>query len=574
MIGRYLDRFAGVRDGATGERSSSVLRCILIATLLPPATYALEQLIWPVLSPYAWLLFFPTVLLAAWLGNFWSGIGATVISTSLVVWRFIPPERSLHVASPKFLLSPVIFMVIGFVVSYFQERLKRANRELRDAHRQERFLAHAGALLAAATLDYEETLTSIARLASREFADFCFIDLLEKNGELRRLRAWSRDPSLKWACEVLTNSVIDRNQPHLTEEALRTKLPILIERLLPQQIEPFAQDNPERLRALRAMEPKSVITVPLVARGQSIGALAFVSSKASRPFDAEDLRSAEALALRAALSIDNARLYQANQRALRARDEVLGVVAHDLRNPLNAVSLEAEILARGRRAHAKESVVSIRRSAQRMNGMIQDLLDTARLEAGGIEGVRSSVPASELIFDAVDAQRLIAAKAGLELRVEVPQNLPELWADRERLLRVFDNLIGNALKFTAPGGHITIGAVPKGNEVQVWVADTGVGISKDDLPNVFKRFWQAPNAERRGAGLGLSIVKGIVEAHDGRIWVDSVLGTGTTFFFTIPVAIQIEAGRSEGAGESAGRSQTTRDRGMRPTRETEIIEAG
>jgi len=125
--------------------------------------------------------------------------------------------------------------------------------------------------------------------------------------------------------------------------------------------------------------------------------------------------------------------------------------------------------------------------------------------------------------------------------------LPELWADRDRLLQVFENLIGNAIKFTEAGGSITVGAAPREEEVLFWVADTGVGMAADDLPHVFERLWQASGGGRAGAGLGLPIAKGIVEAHGGRIWVDSALGAGSTFFFTVPAAEGEERWRPEPA---------------------------
>jgi signal transduction histidine kinase len=126
----------------------------------------------------------------------------------------------------------------------------------------------------------------------------------------------------------------------------------------------------------------------------------------------------------------------------------------------------------------------------------------------------------------------------------VPADLPEVWADRDRLLQVFENLIGNAIKFTGSGGRVTVGAVPHEGGVQFWVHDTGAGISGEDLPHVFDRFWQARKANRRGAGLGLPIARGIVEAHGGRIWVESTSGQGSTFFFAIPAAPRAEETRS------------------------------
>ena len=409
-----------------------------------------------------------------------------------------------------------------------------------QCQREQQFLAEAGSILAS-SLDYDQTLTSVARLAVREFADVSFVDLIEENGEIRRLRAVCRNPSLNWACEILSNTPLDRDRPHFTGPSLKTQRPILMESLSPETVVSFAQDNPERLRALRAIDPKSAITVPLMADEKVFGMLALVSSAASRRFTADDLRLAEALAHRASLAIEKARLYRTAQRARQARDEVLGIVAHDLRSPLHAIILEAEFLKDSlgeQEPDFHDAALSIHRSAMRMNRMIQDLLDITRVEAGGLVVERSRVPVSQLICDAVEAQKSIAAAASVDLRLEVARDVPDVWADRDRLLEVFDNLVGNALKFTPPGGHIRVGAALNEDEVQFWVADTGVGIDSEDLPHLFDRFWQARKRERRGTGLGLPIAKGIIEAHGGRIWVESALGRGTTFFFALPATDQ------------------------------------
>jgi signal transduction histidine kinase len=178
----------------------------------------------------------------------------------------------------------------------------------------------------------------------------------------------------------------------------------------------------------------------------------------------------------------------------------------------------------------------IQRAAKRMNRMIQDLLDVALMEAGQLIIERARLSASSLIVEAVDMQRPLVSSSSLELGVEVDPDVPEVWGDRDRLLQVFENLIGNAIKFTKAGGRITAGAAPRDDEVVFWVADTGAGIASENLPRIFDRFWQASKAGRLGAGLGLSITKAIVEAHGGRIWVESTSGSGSTFVFTIPRA--------------------------------------
>jgi signal transduction histidine kinase len=173
-----------------------------------------------------------------------------------------------------------------------------------------------------------------------------------------------------------------------------------------------------------------------------------------------------------------------------------------------------------------------------MNRLIQDLLDVTQMEAGRLVVTPASVLPEQIVRDSVEAQEALAAAASLELRTDVPPGVPPVWADHDRLLQVFENLITNAIKFTRPGGRITVGAALTDGHVLFRVADTGIGISPDDLPHVFDRFWQAHKGAHHGAGLGLPIVQGIVDAHGGRTWVDSQPGLGSTFFFTIPVSAQ------------------------------------
>jgi signal transduction histidine kinase len=173
-----------------------------------------------------------------------------------------------------------------------------------------------------------------------------------------------------------------------------------------------------------------------------------------------------------------------------------------------------------------------------MNQLIQDLLDVSLIETGQLPIQRARLLGGELVVEAVETQKILATSSSVELRLEVGMGVPEVWGERDRLLQVFENLIGNAIKFTTPGGLITVGAASQDEDVVFWVADTGSGIAPDSLPHVFDRFWQATKGDRRGAGLGLPITKGIVEAHGGHIWVESTLGRGSTFFFSIPRAHQ------------------------------------
>jgi PAS domain S-box-containing protein len=236
---------------------------------------------------------------------------------------------------------------------------------------------------------------------------------------------------------------------------------------------------------------------------------------------------------------ENARLYREAQQATRARDEVLGIVAHDLRSPLGAIFMTAERIARhlelgkaGR--ETQESVELILRLTQRTGRLVEDLVDIARMEAGQLVVSPQRLSVQRLVAEAVEHAR--AAAAGVELHTEVAEAPPEVEADPHRILQVFSNLLGNAVKFSGPGGRITVGARPGGQELLFWVRDTGPGIPEEHRPHLFDRFWQARRDDRRGAGLGLTISKHLVEAHGGRIWVESTPGQGSTFWFALPVA--------------------------------------
>jgi PAS domain S-box-containing protein len=419
---------------------------------------------------------------------------------------------------------------------------KRLEDEQRRVEGEQRFLAEVGPVLAG-SLAYEETLAQVADLAVRELADLCIVDVIEEGDEVRSLTVAARDPSKAWVCDALRRVELDRSRPYLLRSVLEARRPLLLVRPSAETIASFAQ-NTEHLRALRGAEIQGVVAVPLVAHEKLLGGVAIVSSTPARIYGPRDIGLVEELARRAALSIENARLYRAAQRATQARDEVLGIVAHDLRNPLNGVMMQAGDLRRRKADPTRRSQRAgelIERAAHRMNRLIDDLLDVTRMEAGRLSVEPASTAAEQILADSVEAQSPLVASASLKLGMDVQGPLPEIWADRDRLLQVFENLIGNALKFTPPGGRISVGAALSGAEVVFRVTDTGSGIAAEDLPHLFDRFWQGRKARGRwGTGLGLPIVKGVVEAHRGRIWVESAPGSGSTFFFTIPVVRRAE----------------------------------
>jgi len=263
-------------------------------------------------------------------------------------------------------------------------------------------------------------------------------------------------------------------------------------------------------------------------------------ARADHPFTNEDVALFAELARAGSLAIDNARLYLDSQQALRAREEVLAIVSHDLRNPLNAVKLGASLLAHSKEISGedREQLEIIDISANRMADLIADLLDVTRLEGGKrlpIEPARVEI--EPLFGEAHELFRSQAAASQINLDYEIEEATPAIFADRHRVLQVLSNLIGNALKFTPAQGFIFFRAKPHDDGLVLFsVTDSGPGIPKENLKDIFNPYWQAKRAERLGAGLGLPIARGIVESHGGKIWVESEPGKGTTFFFTLPAA--------------------------------------
>ncbi|MEW5931021.1 MAG: ATP-binding protein [Gemmatimonadota bacterium] len=226
------------------------------------------------------------------------------------------------------------------------------------------------------------------------------------------------------------------------------------------------------------------------------------------------------------------------EAAVRARDDVLRVVSHDLGNSLSAVLVTTTLLLRSlpEDGEVRPRVASIRQLAEQMQRLRQDLLDVASIEAGRLSIEPDWHEPRELLEATRGHFSPVAAEKGVRLETRAEEGLPPVVADRERVLQVLANLVGNALKFTPPGGRIDLSAERAPEGVRIAVADTGPGIAPENLPHVFDRFWKTQGGNRHGAGLGLAICKGIVEAHGGSIGVESRLAAGSTFAFTLPAA--------------------------------------
>jgi signal transduction histidine kinase/DNA-binding response OmpR family regulator len=449
-------------------------------------------------------------------------------------------ERALAGGARDFLTKPIDAVEVGLRIRnllevrqlHVHQREARAAAEL--AARRATLLAGASSAVAA-SFDCDTTLSQLARLLVPRLGDTCIVAVSD-GGTPRVVGLAHVDSTLERElaaalraldAESWFGQLLDR----LGDAPRGVHGELSLERFAAALPDPLAAD------LARALQPHAALTLPLAAASGRLGTLLLLRSSASVYSDAE-LEVAEDIAYRASVALENARLFQQAQHATRARDEMLGIVAHDLRNPLNAILMSGELLLETMPAGAdaqRRPIEVILRSTATMQRLIEDLLDIQRMETQGLHFDVFEVELAGVIRQAVEMLRPLAHRHGVELVVSSADPTRVL-ADPARLHQVISNLVGNALKFTPHGGRVEIAVDAHATEAIVRVGDSGAGIAPDQLPHIFSRYWQARKGDRRGIGLGLAIARGIVDAHGGRIWVESSPGAGSTFSFTVPLA--------------------------------------
>ncbi len=399
------------------------------------------------------------------------------------------------------------------------------------------------------SLDYETTIARIAELAVPRLADWCAVDLVVDGETLpKRLAVAHTDPEkMAIARELAEKYPPPPDAPSGVPHVLRTGESELFASVLPEAMESHAKDA-EHLRLTRALGLSSVMIVPLAIRGRVLGALSLAYAESGRSYTSDDVHFAQELARRCAVAIDNARLYQGEQRARRdadlanrAKDEFLAVVSHELRTPLNAILGWSKLLSRPefderRRGAAIETV---ERNAIAMAQLIEDLLDMSRVVSGKLRLNVQRAVLAQMVEAAIESVRPSAQAKGITLQLELDPAVPEIVGDPTRLQQIIWNLLSNAVKFTPKGGQIAITLRRVDAQLEVTVTDTGRGIEPSFLPHVFDAFRQGKSAtatSRGGLGLGLAITKQLVELHGGRIEARSPgLGAGATFAVFFPI---------------------------------------
>lgn len=532
---------------------------------------------------------------------------------------------------------------VQFAVSVFRDITEQRRAEITS-----RFLADASAALAE-SLDYETTLQRVARLAVPRVADWCSVEIADADGMPQLLALAHVDPEkVALAHEHRRRYPADPDAPYGAATAIRTGQSQLLHEIPDAALVASAQDA-EHLAMLRALGLASSMLVPLIARGRVLGTITFVSSSHEWLYGPDDLAFAEELGRRAAIAIDNARLYRDTQAAearfrslfehvpdtilladaegryldanpaatlllgydrdellrlsvpdvvaaerewtaaeyetftqtglwrgelhLRRKDgalipvevratavdlptgnvfisvardiserrvheqqqqDFLAMVAHDLRTPLTALKGYASLMQR-RKAYNERSMAIMVAQAERLDRLISDVLEVSRLDAHRLELHKSEVELTHMVRQCVaEAEDVVERHP---VRVELPDHPITGWWDSDRICQVIQNLVGNAIKYSPEGEEVVVRVEDCGDRARVSVRDRGIGIPAEALPRLFDRFYRAENVQTasiKGLGLGLYIARSLVEAHGGTMTVESTLGAGSTFVFTLP----------------------------------------
>lgn len=536
---------------------------VFVAVLVPACMLALGNTSGPRPAYPLWYLVFPFLI---WASVRLGARGATamaVIVSAITVWSTLrgagpfgsaATEQRLYSLQAFVGLVAVSGLVLAALTGERERALaleRRARRRAEAAERRSLLLAEVGAALGG-SLDFRETLHNVARLSTEHLCDGCIID--EVQGPSRHFGTvvtLHRDPALTATLAELRRlfpPVVNPNSG--VARVLRTGEPMLLRHVSDTYLRRLAQ-TPEHLARLRGMEMRSAMILPLTARGRTLGVLTLVRGNGSPAYTRHDLHLAAEVARRAATYVDNARLHHALQEEARARERVVSLVAHEVRNPLSTILLSATAVQEQPGADPLGWSHAVVVAAEQIEHLVQDLADITRLEAGRLGIERHPLAPAGLLAEAALMLEPIARKHGLRLATAAAAGLPAVVGSRDRTLQVFSNLVGNAVRFTPAGGTVTLSAELHADGVCFTVEDTGSGIPRDRLLHLFTPYWQVPALSRSMEGLGLPLSRAIVEAQGGRIWAESEPGRGTRFSFTLPTAGEREPVLALDAGSAA-----------------------
>jgi PAS domain S-box-containing protein len=421
-------------------------------------------------------------------------------------------------------------------------KIARDITERQRASQQAALLAEVGAVLAG-SLEYETTLKTVANMAVPAIADWCAVDILTTERTLERLAVAHIDPAKLDLARTVRSRYEDPHSPYSPASVVRTGTPAIVKEISDDMIVAAARGDDERIGLVRSLGMRSYMVVPLTAHGRTFGALTFATAESGRVYGDDDFRFAQDVAFRAALAVDNARAYGEAETANRLKDEFLATLSHELRTPLNAILGYSRLLQSGMMTADKhtQALNTVARNATALNQIVGDILDVSRIISGKIRLDVQAVDLPRVVSDAVDTLRPAADAKQIRLQTILDPRAAPISGDPDRLQQIVWNLLSNAVKFTPKQGVVQVRLERVNSHVEIVVSDNGSGISPDFLPHIFERFRQADSATTRehgGIGLGLAIVRHLVELHGGTIHAESGgRDTGSTFRVRLPLMI-------------------------------------
>ncbi len=435
-----------------------------------------------------------------------------------------------------------------------RKRIERESRALLQAHewrkkaeeaeRRATFLAQVSHALGA-SLDYRRTLETVAGLVVGHLGELCWIDVLDRDGAIERAAVAHADPLLTEVALSLRQTSRDAAAACDPLGATLAHGSIWEIALTEDSIAAFARSEEHRREWMQLCGAR-MVAVPF-RHDATPGLIAVVRRERGHRFDSEFRSLLFDLAARVGIAVENCRLYREAREAIEAREEIIGVVSHDLRNPLHALRMAAASLNMKRGQDAVARLVKVMdRSIVNMDKLIADLLDVSRLRAGKLTLRPGPCEPTELLDEVVELLRPLAAERSIHIHVPIPlpsgdaaalpgaEPMRHVLADRQRVVQVLSNLLSNAIKFSPPGGRIALDLEQSERDCCIAISDQGPGVPEADRQHIFDKYWRT-QGERGGEGLGLAIAKSLIEAHGGSIGVDSQTGGGSRFWFTLPL---------------------------------------
>jgi PAS domain S-box-containing protein len=418
---------------------------------------------------------------------------------------------------------------------------KRAEQQAARALERDAFLAEA-TLLLTSSLDYEQTLRALSHLAVPYLADYCAFDVVTAEGAVSRVATAHVLPEKAQIAEELRARDDDDDAPTNSRRVMRTRTMLFVPEVTDAMLLASARGDEERLTRIRSLGLVSYLCIPMVAHDRVLGAMTVANAESGRRLSDEDVRVAQDLAARCALSIETAQSYQQLQSANRLKDEFLATLSHELRTPLNAVLGYARMLQTGAIAEEKvpQALEVIDRNAGALAQIVEDVLDVSRIVLGKARLKVEPTDVAAVVEDAVATVTPAVDAKGLTLKCSLGHGTATVSGDHSRLQQVIWNLLTNAVKFTPRGGKIEVRVNQNEAHVDVIVSDTGIGFPKSFQPHLFERFRQAESGTTRlhgGLGLGLAIARHIIEMHGGTIHAASPgEGEGATFTVSLPLS--------------------------------------